>query len=620
VSEKEASEAREERERQRRRVLELEGEAETHQMTVKESEADTDAIKAEHSKLSERMEAVGASLQQAEGRAQRAESAVQDKDKQVEAGKQREQTLSEKVTRLKTLLQRSKQLAQEKEQEVEKMAQSSLRMRRFQVLAMVEVQQTGEDGSSGVWCCALDHDESSHVRWVPHADTAAWLEEGSSLVGESPELLQTQHSRELKTVRVTLEKDRDAARGELKELSEAFAAYKSRAQTALKRVGGEERQLKQHEEQLQRATSELARLSERYEGAQREVEEAKTSEQAATKAAEAAKEGLVSQQREADAATASLRDELQSKEQEREAALASVKALECRLQGLEQALQEQQQQHQIERQQQQQQQQPMTPVSAQRAPEPAKTSSGSGGSGEGEGEDAKEDPFSPEARRTGAVRPAVSAADATARNELELSRMLAEGTPTPSAENKQQQQLEGGDVGVYPFLSPQGPGIASSPAGESKSVLQRVADERAHAELLDMRRQNEVLTSDLQDLQHKFGLSSDQLSSLKGVIRELEATLEREREFNGSEQQAVNMEYLTNVLRKFLLSAVPSERSRLALVLCQILKFTTGEVREITGIWEERKGLSGWFQRRSLAGVGATGGGGVMEAPPSNKI
>ena len=82
----------------------------------------------------------------------------------------------------------------------------------------------------------------------------------------------------------------------------------------------------------------------------------------------------------------------------------------------------------------------------------------------------------------------------------------------------------------------------------------------------------------------------------------------------------MNMEYLTNVLRKFLLSAVPSERSRLAMVLCQILKFSAAEVREITGIWEERKGLSGWFQRRSLAGVGSASAGGAMEAPSSTEI
>jgi len=96
------------------------------------------------------------------------------------------------------------------------------------------------------------------------------------------------------------------------------------------------------------------------------------------------------------------------------------------------------------------------------------------------------------------------------------------------------------------------------------------------------------------------------MSSLKAVIRELEATLEREREFSNKEESSLNVEYLTNVLRKFLLSAIPSERSRLALVLCQILKFSPAEVKEISKIWEERKGLAGWFQKRSLAGVGGT--------------
>jgi hypothetical protein len=69
----------------------------------------------------------------------------------------------------------------------------------------------------------------------------------------------------------------------------------------------------------------------------------------------------------------------------------------------------------------------------------------------------------------------------------------------------------------------------------------------------------------------------------------------REKEFN-AEHRRVNAEYLVNVLRNFLMSTDPSERSRLVLVLCQILHFKPEDTKFISEKWAVRSGgLVGWL-------------------------
>jgi hypothetical protein len=113
-----------------------------------------------------------------------------------------------------------------------------------------------------------------------------------------------------------------------------------------------------------------------------------------------------------------------------------------------------------------------------------------------------------------------------------------------------------------------------------------------------VRAQNSSLYNEVQDLTHKFALNAEQTQSLKAVIRELEATLAREREFNNTAPHAVNMEYLTNIIREFLLSSAPSERAKLASVLCQILHFSSTEVHFIEDVWREKRGLAALFGSR----------------------
>ena len=72
--------------------------------------------------------------------------------------------------------------------------------------------------------------------------------------------------------------------------------------------------------------------------------------------------------------------------------------------------------------------------------------------------------------------------------------------------------------------------------------------------------------------------------------------LVREVEFNSASHR-VNAEYLMNVLKKFLMSEVPSERSKLASVLCSILHVRPEESKVIEMKWAVKRptGIAGWF-------------------------
>jgi len=95
---------------------------------------------------------------------------------------------------------------------------------------------------------------------------------------------------------------------------------------------------------------------------------------------------------------------------------------------------------------------------------------------------------------------------------------------------------------------------------------------------------------------------------LKSDIRELEQVLVREREFN-SENNRMNIEYLVNVLRKFLTCTNHAERASLARAVCQVLHFKQDEIRAISSIWEAKRGLIGFLTqpRQVASGTGPEG-------------
>jgi chromosome segregation ATPase len=626
-SQKEAEDARIERERLRKRVLELEGEVEQAALLSKESisesseafEAEKRAWEEEKGLLQEAETSLKASvtemqsrlkdaLQQVKvknvdlakaeeqaaaatgtsGQAQIALEATVDENlnlkKQLETkeadlseSQMKTDALSNKIARLKTLLQRSKELAQEKELEVERLAEKAARAKRFQVLALVTVPTASNDGQNEDWCLVLDHGDTGTARWIKHTEVQSWLVSGSSLVGTMPEGLQTQHSREIKTVRIKLEKERDEAVAEIKELTDSFAAYKARAQTALKRVGNEERQANESEEERERLTQELARSSDEIIRLEKVVEESRGELAAAADSVTSLRDQLGQEKEAFESAAREAQSVLAGKEDELTALKSSVISLEARVQHMEEdklaviAAP-------VATQSDLRAAVPATPI-AQRTP--LKTEESPPAEQQHHTSANENDSHIITQKRSPSPRVAMSSQEATTQNHKELDSLLS---------------ASGGAGGV--FLSPQ-PEDASSPmrnAGES--MLLKQANQDLSSALADVRAQNSSLYNEVQDLTHKFALNAEQTQSLKAVIRELEATLAREREFNNTAPHAVNMEYLTNIIRKFLLSSAPSERAKLASVLCQILHFSSTEVHFIEDVWREKRGLAALFGSR----------------------
>lgn len=77
----------------------------------------------------------------------------------------------------------------------------------------------------------------------------------------------------------------------------------------------------------------------------------------------------------------------------------------------------------------------------------------------------------------------------------------------------------------------------------------------------------------------------------------MQAAQSRQEEFN-PDNKSVNLEYLVNVLKKFLLTDNMSERSRLSQALTQILHMHPDEIKTVSEKWSVQKGpkgLVGWL-------------------------
>jgi GRIP domain len=102
------------------------------------------------------------------------------------------------------------------------------------------------------------------------------------------------------------------------------------------------------------------------------------------------------------------------------------------------------------------------------------------------------------------------------------------------------------------------------------------------------------MTVDILEYKRLLALSEEQVKVLKEAMRDLQAALDREREFNASDRR-INAEYLVNILRKFLMSTDVSERAKLVMVLCNILHLNAEETGLINEKWAVRRGLAGWL-------------------------
>jgi hypothetical protein len=91
-------------------------------------------------------------------------------------------------------------------------------------------------------------------------------------------------------------------------------------------------------------------------------------------------------------------------------------------------------------------------------------------------------------------------------------------------------------------------------------------------------------------------------------VRELEASLGREREFNAASRK-INTDYLVNILRSFLMTKQASEHAKLVPVLCSILRFQPEDTKVITNLWALKGGgLMGWLLPSVPSADGSSGG------------
>ena len=86
------------------------------------------------------------------------------------------------------------------------------------------------------------------------------------------------------------------------------------------------------------------------------------------------------------------------------------------------------------------------------------------------------------------------------------------------------------------------------------------------------------------------------MDHLKIHIRDLEESLSREKELNASNRR-VNADYLSNVVKKFLVTNDSSEKAKLVPVICSILHFQRKDTLEIKKKWplKSNGGLLGWI-------------------------
>jgi len=66
----------------------------------------------------------------------------------------------------------------------------------------------------------------------------------------------------------------------------------------------------------------------------------------------------------------------------------------------------------------------------------------------------------------------------------------------------------------------------------------------------------------------------------------------------------MNIEYLVNILRRFLNSRNDTERASLARAVCQVLHLRQDETRAIVAVWEARTGLIGFLTKPRQLAVG----------------
>eukprot|EP01033_Poteriospumella_lacustris_P005615 gene5615-4017_t len=569
-----------------------------------------------------------------------------EKERQDFAAK--EDALNERVKKLKGLLAKVNQASQEKES---KLNQLELRRpKRFLVLAKVTVNTavggSGEASGGGdeQWTLVLPDappsDDAASTsaapataagaagtkraqqqpRWVEEATVQEWLHQGSSIIGAAPENLTEQWAHRLRTVQQSLERERDDWRAQFDDVSQQFSTYKIRAQTALKRIGTDDKERQRQKEQEQRELEELrqtlATAQATSDALALQVAELRAHLDAATQqlqATEATNGALTRDAAELQRQLTAAQEEHAALQDDQHRLQASLQAKDKELQRLQTAMDAL---HREIEETRAMTTQPVTAAVAEpvlvtvdaisapsataadnKAAGAARSPSPSLSHGHSHAHDASALP-SLASLSTDAAGDAAANGSRGASYQTHRPPSLLVHAPPPTPSHSQ-------------IVTP----ASSSTHETSKFLIHQQADHLLRENLQLLRDENSSLNLELQDLRNDMSLQEEQIAMLKATVRELEASLLREQEFNASNRH-VNAEYLVNVLRKFLLAVDASERYKLVGVLCQMLHLQPDETRLINERWAVRGGgLVGWLLPPKPAAapvgpLGASGGGG----------
>ena len=485
--------------------------------------------------------------------------------------------LTEKVQRLKVLLTKTKNAAEEREAELVKLSKLTTRFKRFgiQISLTVPVYEGAKEKEK--WCLVFEdggpgsgakrNGSEGGLKWVKASAVNQWIVEGSTLIGSWPDNVEDSWQHELDLVKQRSDADRAALQSQLDETNKSFQAYKIRAADALKRLGSEERSERQRAQQVE--NSQLDSLNEtiaRLEKQCQELERRLLSEVDMNKTKDNEIETLI-------VAVSSLKDLLSTEKELNETMKSQydgiTASLERDISALQAVVDEGKRREEV---QEDTSATSVTSVTSVTSSPP--TASQIQQSNAHIIEEAPDDKLS---------------ADSTAENG--------------DVDNiNEKNNIPDDDTKAVPV--DQSPAKDSthtreyySKTGNRKHVLYHQAGNEVNEALALLRQENAKSLMEILEFKRLLALSDEQVNFLKSAVRDLEASLMREKEFN-AEHRRINAEYLVNILRSFLMSNTAAEKAKLVGVICSLVHLSPDETKEITLRWSIKgPGIVNWFRQ-----------------------
>ena len=491
------------------------------------------------------------------------ESAKESMEKQLNAERAESEAsikaLTEKVQRLKVLLTKTKNAAEEREAEFLKLSKLTTRYKRFGVQASLTISVYEGAKEKEKWCFVYEdggpgvkRNTDGGMKWVKATAVNQWIAEGSTMIGSWPENLEDSWQQELSLVKQRSDGDRQALQAQLDETNRSFQAYKVRAADALKRLGSEERSERQRAQQVE--NSQLDSLNETIAKLEKQCGEL---EQLLQIEAEKAKEKDSELEQMTLGASSSAHLLAQEKENSNklklqfEETISSLEKDVSRLQALERDRERSEEKVEAIST-------PVTLIAIQ------------------QGDDSKinED-----------CEKEVVVDTETSFEEKMIDTIEKKMSPDDTKGSNSDVHRSQPDLQEY-----------NAKLGNRKHMLYQKAGNEVNEALIVLRQENAKLLMEILEFKRMLALSDEQVTFLKGAVRDLECSLLREKEFN-AEHRRINAEYLVNILRSFLMSNTAAEKAKLVGVICSLVHLSAEETKEINLRWSIKKnGPLAWFR------------------------